>query len=34
MRQKYWTKRKMNGSDPRLMSTIADATRRIYYMDK
>ena len=29
-----WTKRKVNDCDPRLMNTIADATRRIYYMDK
>ena len=34
MRQKYWTKRKVNGSAQRLMNTIADTTRRIYYMDK
>ena len=34
MRQKYWTKRKVNDCDPRLMNTIADSTRRIYYMDK
>ena len=29
-----WTKRKVNGCDPRLMNTVTDATRRIYYVDK
>lgn len=34
MRQKYWTKCKVNGSDPRLMNTVTDAARKIYYVDK
>ena len=29
-----WTKRKVNGSDPRLINAVTNATRKIYYVEK
>ena len=29
-----WTKRKVNGCDPRLINAVTNATRRIYYIGK